>query len=91
VSLCFKLLTKVLDDGTFGYTPGKARLILDRDSARDGQGTNVPRARVVSPDLDDSSRRPYRTGVRPNELRLIDHHQGATLDLYERNAINLNP
>jgi hypothetical protein len=52
---CFKLLTKVLDDGTFGYTPGKARLILDRDSARDGQGTNVPRARVVSPDLDDSS------------------------------------
>lgn len=52
---CFKLLTKVLDDGTFGITPGKARLVLDRDSARDGQGTNAPRARVVSPNLDDSS------------------------------------
>jgi hypothetical protein len=50
---CFKLLTKVLDDGAFGYTPGKARLVLDRDSTRDGQGTNSPRARVFSPDLDD--------------------------------------
>jgi hypothetical protein len=50
---CFSLLTRVLDDGTFGYTPGKARLVLDRDSTRDGQGTNTARARVFSPDLDD--------------------------------------
>lgn len=52
---CFKLLTKVLDDATFRYTPGKARLVLERDSGTDGQGTNIPSARVVSPNLDDSS------------------------------------
>jgi hypothetical protein len=52
---CFKLPTKVLDDGTFGIIPGKARLILHRDSGRDGQGTNIPQARVVSPNLDDPS------------------------------------
>jgi hypothetical protein len=50
---CFKLLTEVLDDGTFGYPSGKARLVLERDAKKDGQGTNVPRARVVSPNLDD--------------------------------------
>jgi hypothetical protein len=52
---CFKVLTRALDDGTFGFTPGKARLILESDKARDGVGTNVASARVVSPDLDNSS------------------------------------
>jgi hypothetical protein len=52
---CFKLTTMVLDDNTFGLTPGKARLILERDKGTDGRGTNILSARVFSPDLDDSS------------------------------------
>jgi hypothetical protein len=51
---CFRPLTKVIDDAQFGSTPGKARLVFANDSATDGQGTNTPRARVFSPDLDDN-------------------------------------
>jgi hypothetical protein len=51
---CFSVLTKVFDDTTLGHSPGKARLILARDDGADGNGTNVMRARVLSPDLDDS-------------------------------------
>jgi hypothetical protein len=57
---CFKELTRVFDDGTLGMTPGKARLILERDKTRtdpkkDLGTTNIPRARVLSPDLDNPS------------------------------------
>jgi hypothetical protein len=52
---CFNQKTKVLDDGTLGFNPGKARMILDRDSARDGLGTNIVSARIFSPNLDDNS------------------------------------
>jgi hypothetical protein len=52
---CFKLTTMVLDDHMFGLTPGKARMILERDRAKDGRGTNILSARVFSPDLDDIS------------------------------------
>jgi hypothetical protein len=52
---CFNQKTLVLDDATFGLNPGKARLILDRDSSRNNSGTNVVEARVFSPDLDDTS------------------------------------
>jgi hypothetical protein len=52
---CFKITTKVLDDHTFGITPGKARLVLDRDSQKDGLGSNTRRARVFSPNLDDAT------------------------------------
>ena len=52
---CFKLLTEVLDDGTFGFTPGKARLVLERDAKLPNTGSNTPRARVASPNLDDST------------------------------------
>jgi hypothetical protein len=52
---CFNQKTLVLDDATFGLSPGKARLILDRDSSRNNSGTNVVEARVFSPDLDDTS------------------------------------
>lgn len=52
---CFKKPTKVLDDHTFGHTPGKARLVMDSDSAKDNNGTNKMSARVFSPNLDDTS------------------------------------
>jgi hypothetical protein len=52
---CFKEKTVVLDDGTFNFNPGKARLILERDQLTNGSGTNTMAARVFSPDLDDSS------------------------------------
>ena len=57
---CFKLLTLVLDDGTFGFRPGKARLVLNRDASatnttKNPGTTNTPLARVFSPNLDDSS------------------------------------
>ncbi len=51
---CFNQKTVVLDDGTFGRRPGKARLVLDSDKSKDGQGTNVQSARVFSPDLDNT-------------------------------------
>ena len=50
---CFSETTMVLDDHTFGLTPGKSRMILEKDKARDGQGTNIMSARIFSPDLDD--------------------------------------
>jgi len=52
---CFKITTAVLDDHTFGHTPGKARLILERDRSADNKGTNTMGARVFSPSLDDTS------------------------------------
>ena len=52
---CFKLLTEVLDDGKFSSTPGKARLVLERDAKTPNSGTNVPLARVSSPSLDNSA------------------------------------
>jgi hypothetical protein len=52
---CFKETTMVLDDHTFGITPGKSRLILERHKAQDGLGTNKLSARIFSPDLDDNS------------------------------------
>lgn len=52
---CFRITTMVLDDATFGINPGKARLVLERDSQVDGRGSNTRRARVFSPDLDDTS------------------------------------
>lgn len=52
---CFKEPTVVLDDGTFGFIPGKARLVLERDQSTNGQGTNILSARVFSPNLDDTS------------------------------------
>jgi hypothetical protein len=52
---CFKIKTMVLDDHTFGLDPGKARMILERDKSADGRGTNVPSARVFSPNLDDGT------------------------------------
>jgi hypothetical protein len=52
---CFKVTTMVLDDHTFGITPGKARLVLESDASADGRGSNTRRARVFSPNLDDTS------------------------------------
>jgi hypothetical protein len=52
---CFKFKTKVLDDSTFGIVPGKARLIMESDQAADGKGSNTRRARVFSPNLDNSA------------------------------------
>jgi hypothetical protein len=52
---CFKLLTEVLDDSVFGFSPGKARLVLERDAKTSNSGTNIPLARVSSPSLDDSA------------------------------------
>jgi hypothetical protein len=52
---CFSQPTVVLDDGTFGFNPGKARLVLERDQPQNGRGTNIPQARVFSPNLDDNS------------------------------------
>jgi hypothetical protein len=52
---CFKETTVVLDDHTFGLTPGKSRLILERHQKQDGVGTNKLSARVFSPNLDDNS------------------------------------
>lgn len=51
---CFNQETRVLDDHTFGFTPGKSRMILEKDKARDGLGTNIISARVFSPNLDDA-------------------------------------
>jgi len=55
---CFKETTLVLDDHTFGLTPGKARLILERDQSNTNPNTNTTNtmaARVFSPNLDDTS------------------------------------
>lgn len=52
---CFSQKTMVLDDHTFGLTPGKARMIMEKDKATDGKGTNIMSARIFSPDLDDRS------------------------------------
>lgn len=52
---CFKAKTMVLDDATFKFSPGKARLIMESDKAKDGIGSNTKRARVFSPDLDDTA------------------------------------
>lgn len=51
----FNQETRVLDDATFAFSPGKSRMILEKDKARDGLGTNRLAARVFSPDLDDTS------------------------------------
>lgn len=52
---CFKITTRIFDDGTFGHIPGKARLVLERDTLPDNKGTNTMEARVFSPSLDDTS------------------------------------
>ena len=51
---CFSEETRVLDDHTFGYTPRKSRMIMERDKGRDQQGSNIMSARIFSPNLDDS-------------------------------------
>ena len=65
---CFKETTVVFNDG-FDADPkdpprrrpnslkGKSRMILERDKAPLGQdkGTNIPPARIFSPDLDNAS------------------------------------
>jgi hypothetical protein len=52
---CFKILTEVIDGGTFGFNPGKARMVLERDAKTPNSGSNIPLARVGSPSLDDST------------------------------------
>jgi hypothetical protein len=52
---CFKILTEVIDDGIFGFNPGKARMVLERDAKTPNSGSNIPLARVGSPSLDDST------------------------------------
>lgn len=51
---CFKEKTRVYDDGTLKYNPGKARLILDADAAKE-ERTNIMKARIFSPSLDNSA------------------------------------
>ena len=51
---CFTEETRVLDDHSFGFHPGKSRLVMESDKGLDGKGTNVLSARVFSPNLDDS-------------------------------------
>ncbi|MBB6093744.1 hypothetical protein HNQ60_002625 [Povalibacter uvarum] len=50
---CFKSKTLVFDDATFKFKPGKARLVMESDKAKDGVGTNTREARVFSPNLDN--------------------------------------
>jgi hypothetical protein len=55
---CFKEPTVVLDDHTFGFTPGKARLVLEKDQSNLDPKTNTTNsmaARAFSPNLDDPS------------------------------------
>ena len=49
----FNQETMVLDDHTFGLSPGKARMIMETDKAQDGLRTNRLAARVFTPSLDD--------------------------------------
>ena len=55
---CYNEPTAVFDDGTLGFRPGKARLILDSDSGPEKDpltpSTNRSRARCIAPNLDSS-------------------------------------
>ena len=55
---CYKEPTMVFDDGTLGFRPGKARLILESDSGPEKEplvpSSNRSRARCIAPNLDSS-------------------------------------
>ena len=55
---CYKEPTMVFDDGTLGFKPGKARLILESDNGPEKEplvpSTNRGRARCIAPNLDSS-------------------------------------
>ena len=55
---CYNEPPAVFDDGTLGFRPGKARLILDSDSGPEKDpltpSTNRSRARCIAPNLDSS-------------------------------------
>lgn len=59
----FKVKTAVFNDANFVNGPGKARMTLESDASSPG-GTNIPLARVTSPNLDDPSIA-YVGGKRP--------------------------